>query len=191
MRKLDKIKIALAKLITNFSTQKTDKGVIGYETGEDLKEGDAVYIVGEEGEELPIEDGDYITEDGIIISVANGKVSAIKEKEEPQEDETPVEDEKPTEEMEDEKQDEEEPKEDETPVEEEKPTEGSEMEDVGKLREELTTLYGVVDELVKVVEDLQNKINEISVAKPAEEEFEQVKKPAKDKRSERLNSMFK
>ena len=130
MSKLDRIKVALAKLISNFSTQKTDKGIIGYETGEDLKEGDVVYIVGEEGEQLPIEDGDYMTEDNKIISVADGKVVSITEKPKEEEEETPAEEEKPEEELEEEKPEEDEkPAEEENPIEEEKPEE-EKMEDV-------------------------------------------------------------
>lgn len=193
MSKLDRIKTALAKLIVNFSTQKTDKGIIGYETGEELKEGDTVYIVGEEGEQLPIEDGEYMTEDNKVISVTDGKVVSIVEKEEekPQEEE-----EKPTEEMEDEKPiEEEKPQEDETPAEdenkeeEEKPIEEetTELEDV---KADVSNLYKVLGDLVSVVEELKTKIESVSLAKPAQEEFEQIKETAKDKRSARLKGLF-
>lgn len=56
----------------------TDKGKLEWDNEEeDLKEGDAVYIRDEEGNRIPAPDGDYTTEDGKVIKVADGKVTEI------------------------------------------------------------------------------------------------------------------
>ena len=56
----------------------TDKGKLEWDNeDEDLKEGDAVYITDEEGNRNPAPDGEYTTEDGKVITVADGKVSSI------------------------------------------------------------------------------------------------------------------
>lgn len=56
----------------------TDKGKLEWDNEEeDLKEGDAVYITDEEGNRVPAPDGDYTTEDGKVIRVADGKVTEI------------------------------------------------------------------------------------------------------------------
>ena len=56
----------------------TDKGKLEWDNEEeDLKEGDSVYVRDEEGNRVPAPDGDYTTEDGKVIKVADGKVSEI------------------------------------------------------------------------------------------------------------------
>lgn len=55
---------------------KTDKAVLVFD-GEELKEGMEVYVIGEDGEPVAAEDGDYTVEDGKVIKVAEGKVSEI------------------------------------------------------------------------------------------------------------------
>ena len=56
----------------------TDKGKLEWDNeDEDLKAGDAVYIRDEEGNRNPAPDGDYTTEDGKVIKVADGKVTEI------------------------------------------------------------------------------------------------------------------
>ena len=56
----------------------TDKGKLEWDNEEeDLKEGDAVFITDEEGNRNPAPDGEYTTEDGKVITVADGKVSSI------------------------------------------------------------------------------------------------------------------
>ena len=56
----------------------TDKGKLMWDNeDEDLKEGDAVYIMDEEGNRVPAPDGEYTTEDGKVISVVDGKVASI------------------------------------------------------------------------------------------------------------------
>lgn len=56
----------------------TDKGKLEWDNeDEDLKAGDAVYITDEDGNRNPAPDGDYTTEDGKVIKVADGKVTEI------------------------------------------------------------------------------------------------------------------
>lgn len=56
----------------------TDKGKLEWDNeDEDLKEGDAVYITDDEGNRNPAPDGEYTTEDGKVITVADGKVASI------------------------------------------------------------------------------------------------------------------
>lgn len=61
----------------NFGSKATDKGELSWEGEGELKEGDAVYVIGEDGERTAAPDGDYKTEDGKTIKVADGKVAEI------------------------------------------------------------------------------------------------------------------
>ena len=58
----------------------TDKGELIWEGEEDLKAGDAVFVEGEEGL-APAPDGEYKTEDGKTIVVAEGIVAEIRDPE--------------------------------------------------------------------------------------------------------------
>lgn len=60
----------------------TDKGELVWDSEEDdLKAGDAVYVVDEEDNRTPAPDGDYKTEDGKTIKVADGVVTEITDPE--------------------------------------------------------------------------------------------------------------
>ena len=59
----------------------TDKGVLAWDGEDDLKAGDAVYIVDQDGNRSDAPDGDYRTDDNKVISVADGKVSEIRDAE--------------------------------------------------------------------------------------------------------------
>jgi hypothetical protein len=71
----------LGRLLASFATVTTDKGVLAWDGDEDLKAGDRVYIEDAEGERAPAADGDYKTEDGKTIVVADGAVSEIRDPE--------------------------------------------------------------------------------------------------------------
>ena len=74
--KVSEIKDAEAEVESDFI--ETDKGKLEWDNeDEDLKAGDAVYITDEEGNRNPAPDGDYTTEDGKVIKVADGKVNEI------------------------------------------------------------------------------------------------------------------
>ena len=77
--KVSEIKDAEAEVDSDFI--ETDKGKLEWDNEEeDLKAGDAVYITDEEGNRNPAPDGDYTTEDGKVIKVADGKVTEIVDK---------------------------------------------------------------------------------------------------------------
>lgn len=79
--KVDKVKAMLRKLLAQFGEIATDKGTILWEGDEDLKEGDAVHTVDEEGNDVKVEDGEYHTEDKKIITIQDGKVISIVDEE--------------------------------------------------------------------------------------------------------------
>lgn len=179
MSKFSKIKERLASLLieVEFATLKTDKAVLEYDS-EELTVGTKVYVVDEETtERVAAEDGQYTTEENKVIEVANGEVVSIVDKEE-----EPVEEpqEEPKTEPEVEAA-EEEPKEGEEPEAEptEEPKEEPKEDDVIiELRGRIAELEIVVAELIDIIEkmkaDTEEKFSKISLAKPAEEEFEQA-----------------
>lgn len=178
MSKFSKIKERLASLLieVEFATIKTDKAVLEYD-GEEIAVGTKVYVVDEETtERVAAEDGQYTTEDNKVIEVANGEVISIEEKEaEPIEEPKEVEPEAEP----DVEGAEEEPKEGEEgeePVEE--PIEEPKEDEIAILKGRVAELEIVVAELIDIIDkmkaDTEEKFSKISLAKPAEEEFEQV-----------------
>lgn len=179
MSKFNLIKERLASLLeeveVKMSTVKTDKAVLEYDG--DLKEGIDVFVSDAETEErTPAADGEYVTEDNKVITVENGKIVSIVEKEE----EKPIEDEKPVEEPA--KEEAEEEKKEEEPV--EKPQEEPKEEEVepSELEKKIVDLEEKVAELQKALEDMQKSneekfsmIEKMSAAKPVAEEFEKTK----------------
>ena len=160
--KIKSIKEALKAMIRQmeFSTATTDKGVIGWDVDGDIEVGVEVYVVDENGDKQPIEDGDYVLEDGRTVVVKDSKVEEIKEKSEAVEEPTN------------------EPTTEETKVEEnEEPTDtevenpdGTEEKDntaIEELRKEVNELYDLVDKLTKRIEELENK----PAAQPVQEDF--------------------
>ena len=173
MNKLEKIKAELAKLLIKYSVVKTDKAVLEYE-GDELVAGMDVYITDENGDKVPAEDGDYVTEDNKTITVKDGKVESIvdpvaevdAEEDEKKEDEPMVE-----------------PAKEEEPMPEDKKEDEVNLEDVNtaidELRKEVDELYKIVDSLLQKVGENRDEADERlkkleckSVAKPAYEEFE-------------------
>jgi hypothetical protein len=73
------IKQKLAKILAQFRSLTTDKGVISWEGDKDLEVGDSVFVEAEDGERTPAADGDYTLEDGVIVRVENGNVTEIVE----------------------------------------------------------------------------------------------------------------
>lgn len=74
--KVAEIKEAEAEVSSNLV--ETDKGKLEWDDeSRDLQAGDAVYVRDEEGNRVPAPDGDYTTEDGKVIKVADGKVTEI------------------------------------------------------------------------------------------------------------------
>ena len=164
--KIKSIKEALKAMIRQmeFSTATTDKGVIGWDVDGDIEVGVEVYVVDENGDRQPIEDGDYVLEDGRTVVVKDSKVEEIKEKaeeavEEPTQgtttEETNVEEnEEPTD----------------TEVENPDGTEEKDNTAIEELRKEVNELYDLVDKLTKRIEELENK----PAAQPVQEDFKNV-----------------
>jgi hypothetical protein len=173
--KLSEIKNELRKILMQFSVVKTDKAVLQYE-GEELIVGTVVKIENEDGTtEIPT--GEYVMEDGRTLVVENGEVKEIIEapevepvevvepEAEPTEEETEPEvvEETPTEET---VEPEAEPAEEETEPEQAEPTE---------LEKKVAELEGKIAELEGKIAELMGSFEKMSVAKPAVEEFEQIK----------------
>lgn len=194
MSKLEKIKAELAKLLIKNSVVKTDKAVLEYD-GNDLVAGMDVYITDENGDKVPAEDGDYVTEDNKTITVKDGKVESIVDpsaevdaaEEEKKEDEPMVE-----------------PAKEEEPMPEDKKEDEVNLEDVNtaidELRKEVDELYKIVDSLLQKVGENRDEADERlkkleckSLAKPASEEFEAISKRTNkfDKVSKFLNAVKK
>lgn len=166
--KINKFKEALRKLLAEFNSVATDKGTLVWSGDEDLKEGDAVHTVDEEGNDIAVEDGDYNSEDGkLIITVQDGRVSAIKEVEKETEEVEPTTDETDNSEEEVEAEAETEPSNESVEEEVIEETPNAEIEE---LKNEITKLRQLIEELTSRVE----KVEGAPVAKSAEEEFASI-----------------
>lgn len=188
MTKLELIKLKLSQILFQFKNIKTDKGVLEYD-GE-LEVNTKVYITDENGERKEIEDGNYITEDGVTIVVANGVVAEIIEKEEEVIEEPTTEEEviETVEEPKTEEPIEEEPTTEEEVIEE--PTEEPTDNEIDVLKTEIEELKNKLEEFAVIIEKLVeknnidannietrlSKIENMSASKPIEQEVEITKK---------------
>ena len=91
--KVEKLKSALKKLLVEMARVSTDKGLLSYESEKELPEvGENIYLVDQEGNEEVAADGEYRTDDKMVIVVKDGKVEEIRaEKEEEKPVEEPME----------------------------------------------------------------------------------------------------
>ena len=175
MGKLQKIKEELQKLLLKYAVVKTNNGILEYD-GEDLVAGMDIFVTDENGERVAAENGEYVTEDNKTITVADGKVESIVD---------------PLAEVDAEEQPQEEVAEDEAT---EEPTEENDeeikLEDVNEaienIRKEINELYKLVDSILEKVGETRDeadsrlsKLEQMSSAKPAVEEFEQATKVQK------------
>lgn len=164
--KLTTLKTLLRSILVEMNEVSTDKGILVWNGEEELAVGDAVKGLNEEGTEVDLEDGDYVTEDGKTIVVKEGKVEEIKEKEEAPvaEEEKPIEEEpKPIEG--EEKPIEEEEKPIDEPQEDEKDLKIKELEDA------LAAKDAEIEELKAKIAELENE----PAAKDAAQEFANAK----------------
>lgn len=186
---LKEIKAELRKMLMEFNVVKTDKGVLQYED-EEIVAGTVVKIVAEDGtEEIPT--GEFVTEDNKKLTIENGEVKEIEEIEI-----TPVEVvEEPTEEEVVEETPIEEPIVEEAPVAEEEvveePTEEAPVVEeevdvvpaleakIAELEAQLAEALAKLAELTEKTEEVFSKMEKMSMAKPAMEEFENVKQVKK------------
>ena len=161
---MSKLKEKIKALLMQYAAVSTDKGNLIYNT-DMLEVGSEVFVEDENGENVPAADGEYMLEDGRTVEVEGGKVTEIKAKEE----ETPAAPAMPAEEqMVDEM-----PAEPETPAEPEMPAED---EKVTALEERVATLEAQLADVIAKLAEIQTT----PAASPAEEEFDNIKKPKVD-----------
>lgn len=161
MTKVEQIKVMLKKMLCVFQSIATTKGVLVWNGEEDIKIGDEVKTLDEKGNEIDVEDGDYLTDDKRTIIVKDGKVEEIKEAEDAPIEEEPIE-EPITEPIEGEEEPKEEPIEE--PKEDEKDAKIAELEEVIKAKD------AEIEELKAKIAELENE----PAASSAEVEFEKA-----------------
>lgn len=160
MSRINKIKEMLRKILVEFGTVSTDKGVIAFD-GDELEAGMAVSGVDEEGNEVSLEDGVYTTEDKKQITIADGKVVSIEDLDAEVATDEPAEE--PVENAEDE------PSNDEPETEPEP--------EVDEKDELIKQLQAEIERLTAENEELKNRIAELekeSAAPSASEQFERM-----------------
>lgn len=171
MSKLTQIKLELAKILAQFSDVKTDKGVLTWDSDEDLRAGMDVYVMNENGEYNPAEDGEYVSEDGKTILVKDGKVESITDPKAEIDPEEPVVVETA------------EPVVD--PVVETDGDKETETDAIDAIHREINELYEVVRKLIDKVAELEakgdetretvEKMSQVSAAFSAEEQIDNKK----------------
>ena len=160
---MSKLKEKIKALLMQYAAVSTDKGNLIYNT-DMLEVGSEVFVEDENGENVPAADGEYVLEDGRTVVVAEGKVTEIKEKEEaPAEPAAPAEPEQMA--------DPEMPAEPETPAET-----PAENEKVTALEERVANLETQLADVIAKLAEIQTT----PAASPAEEEFDNIKKPKVD-----------
>ena len=161
---MSKLKEKIKALLMQYAAVSTDKGNLIYNT-DMLEVGSEVFVEDENGENVPAADGDYVLEDGRTVEVEGGKVTKIEAKEdEPAMPAAPAETEQMADEM---------PAEPETPAE---PAAPAENEKVTALEERVATLEAQLADVIAKLAEIQTT----PAASPAEEEFDNIKKPKVD-----------
>lgn len=160
---MSKLKEKIKALLMQYASVSTDKGNLIYNT-DTLEVGCEVFVEDENGENVPAADGEYMLEDGRTVEVEGGMVTEIKAKEdEPAEPAAPA---MPAEEqMVDETT--------ETPAE---PAAPAENEKITTLEERVATLEAQLADVITKLAEIQTT----PAASPAEEEFDNIKKPKVD-----------
>ena len=186
MTKKERIMAALEKLLVKCGSTTTDKGILAWDGDGELEAGMDVFTEDAEGNRNPAEDGDYKTEDGKTIRVAEGKVAEILDPEaevEPEEapapslaeeiagaeivDETGTDDEG-------------------NPLPEAEPVAEEALDEVAELKKEVADLWDAVNKLTEAlagnqadvaeVSETLSKIAHKSMAKPAHAEVKEAGK---------------
>lgn len=143
MKITNRLKLALKSILSlKFGEVATDKATLIFD-GEEIAEGVEVFVKDENDEVVAASDGEYTTEDGRTITVAEGKVTAIKEKE--------------TEENEENKENEAEPEQMENEIE---PADAPNPEEIEQPEDEerIAALEGTVAELKSALEQILNGV---------------------------------
>jgi hypothetical protein len=182
-------RLKLAKLLSMFAEITTNEGVV-FDYEGDLEIGTEVFTPDENGELVPVSDGEYVFDEKKYI-VKSGKIETItveevieEEKpaveEEPANEPAPEEEEKPANEEEEEApKEEEEPK---TEEEEEKPAEEEEVKEDDEKDAKIAELEAKLAEAEAKIAELEEKIAkaEEPVDEPADEKFKKQEKVEKE-----------
>lgn len=170
---MNKLRDKLAKMLLKFDSISTDKADLFYDHEGELVVGDEVYTYNEDGDRVPVADGEYLS-DNNVYDIKDSKVDEIKRRESSDpamEDlevvETPVVEE-PVVEM---------PKED--PKVAELETKVTELETT------ISEMKSMIEELVSKVEELAVKV-ETPVVEPIAEVFSAATTRTNDSRATRL-----
>lgn len=168
---MSKIKEMLKAILMEFNNLSTDKAELYWEEDSELMVGYKVFVNDADGNRVPAEDGEYISDEN-KITVEGGVVTEIESREErePEQENNETEQEMAEEEV---------PQETETPAEEPAQEENQEPDRVAELENRVAELEGKVAELNNTVADLINKIAEIAstpAATPVIDEFEKITK---------------
>lgn len=157
--------IALKKMLSlKMGEVATDKATLVWDGDADLEEGFEVFVIDADGNAVPAEDGDYVTEDGKTIKVADGKVAEILDPKAEVADE-------PVEEKSDIKQEE---NTDVDPVEEPEKEETQEEDRVAKLEARVEEIYEGLNKFLNAMTALEERISVV------EEKLASVEAPAAD-----------
>ena len=193
MSKLNKIKSLLQDLLVEkFNQVSTDGGILAWASDNTLPLAEEqVWGLAEDGSRIPLEDKDYVLNDGTVISVENNTVRAIVVPEIPDNnapEETPTNEETPEPEQPIEEPVEEQPSEEPDNQENPEPesnegeAEPEQTEPERNLEEEVARLERENGELMARIAELEARIKELeneSAGKSAEEEFKEITKVTK------------
>lgn len=193
--KIEKIKAVLRKLLAEFGSISTDKGVIVWDGDDDLKEETPVRGMNEEGGETELEDGEYLTEDKKVITIENGIVVSIVDSEaevapEEKPEEAPEEEPKENEEPAEEPKEEPEEKPEEEPAQEEpaeEPEADPKDERIANLEAEVARLEEENGALKERIKELEGE----SAAEPANEQFKKAEDTMSPKMKEMISRGYK
>ena len=166
---MSKIKEMLKAILMEFNNLSTDKAELYWEEDSELMVGYKVYVNDPEGNRVPAEDGEYISDEN-VIKVEGGVVTEIEKKDPADSEENQTSDDTQEEMAEETPANEE-------PAQEEQPQEEPANEEPDRVAE----LENRVAELEKIVAELMNKIADIATspaATPVIDEFEKVTKTA-------------
>ena len=179
-------RLKLAKLLSMFAEITTNEGVV-FDYEGDLEIGTEVFTPDENGELIPVSDGEYVFDEKKYI-VKSGKIETITVEEVVEEEKPAVEEEpvnEPAPEEEEKPADEEEaPKEEEEPKteEEEKPAEEEEVKEDDEKDAKIAELEAKLAEAEAKIAELEEKIAkaEEPVDEPADEKFKKQEKVEKE-----------
>lgn len=172
---MNKLRDKLAKMLLKFDSISTDKADLFYDHEGELVVGDEVYTYNEDGDRVPVEDGDYVS-DGYVYKVKDHVVEEIVK---PEGEDAPA-DEKKEEDLEEVVV--EDPEGPATPKEDPKVTD---PEVLATLESKVTELESTIEELKSKVEELAAKL-ETPVVEPIAEVFSAATTRTNDSRANRL-----